>query len=230
MLKSISFHRCQRRTTTVRKAKNTKVNLTKTPTEQVAPISRSENESPPGIPALPDGGFVSRASVASSTLAAMGTTTARRTANAMASRLFVKGRTPKTRHGHDYANAITSTGGGPKRRAATDAVVAAVAAVVVLSPRSPGARPFEERPAVRRSSVQRDPSGNATESSAMNNRGISRISSPERDFIAGSHNHADDFGKEFRVEESTAAFRNDDGSFPSKDAPSPRTDEGESGS
>eukprot|EP00584_Thalassiosira_punctigera_P015322 CAMPEP_0172569468 /NCGR_PEP_ID=MMETSP1067-20121228/123614_1 /TAXON_ID=265564 ORGANISM="Thalassiosira punctigera, Strain Tpunct2005C2" /NCGR_SAMPLE_ID=MMETSP1067 /ASSEMBLY_ACC=CAM_ASM_000444 /LENGTH=45 /DNA_ID= /DNA_START= /DNA_END= /DNA_ORIENTATION= len=39
----------------------------------------------------------------------------------MASKLFVKGRTPKTRHGHDDANTITSIG-GPNEKFNADGV------------------------------------------------------------------------------------------------------------
>ena len=131
----------------------------------------------------------------------------------MASRLFVRGRTPKTRHGHDDANAITSKGGGPRRRAATDVVVAAVAAVVVISPRSPGARPFEEQPAaaVRRIRVQRDPSRNATESSAVNNRGISR----QQDFFPreGFHRRIPQPRRRFRKRVSEKGVH---GGFPNR--------------
>ena len=97
---SLPFDRCHRKIINTGNAKNANVNRTKIPTEQVAPMSRSDGALLDTDPFC----LLFR-------LFTHLTATTSRNANTIASKLLVKGLTPNTRHGHDDANAITSIGG-----------------------------------------------------------------------------------------------------------------------
>jgi len=99
-------------------------------------------------------------------------TTTRRNANTIASKLFVNGLTPNVKHGHDDANTITSIG-GPVYTLYDNVDAEPFLCLFLL---------------FNMVNIQRDPSRNITDRIAMNNRGINKISFPDKSFVAGDHN------------------------------------------
>jgi len=83
----------------------------------------------------------------------------------MASKQFVNGRVPKTRHGQEDAKATTSIGGPFPR----------INRLWLIDDNS-----------------QRDPSRNIIDSKVMKNRGTKRISTPDRFSIAGDGIHSEE--------------------------------------
>jgi hypothetical protein len=84
---------------TAGKAKNTNVNLTNMPMEQVIPIQAGDIRTDP---------FLCRVSIVCKK--SRPTRTSRKD-KMIASRVLVNGRMPNTRHGHEDASKMTSTGG-----------------------------------------------------------------------------------------------------------------------